>query len=66
MAAGFDRRGILMTNDVLEKQAEPDDKPSSNVKASRMPTFKILMIILLAYILNVKRDRLYILLGPGF
>lgn len=40
-----------MTDDTLEKQVEPGDKMSSNVKGSRMPTFRILMVILLAYLL---------------
>jgi flagellar basal body-associated protein FliL len=42
---------IFMTDEVLEKQAELDDKSSSKIKASRMPTFKILMVILLTYLL---------------
>ncbi len=40
-----------MTDEMLEKQVEPDDKPALKITTPRMPTFKILMVILLAYLL---------------
>ncbi len=40
-----------MTDKVLEKQIEPDDKPSSKISVPKMSPFKILMAILLAYLL---------------